>query len=293
MLSSQTQCSVCAAGNACGSSSLIPVLCPSGYFCPNGMGQQPCPGGTYNPFQGVQSPFGCLVCPPGFYCPSGASVPQPYSKGFYSPFRSVGESDAFIKCPAGYPCPSSSQATYIGTPCDKVCYCPYGSSTTCPNDCPAGTYSDSYIARAVTDCLPCLEGYYCGQKSTSVDLVRCPAGSYCPLRTATGSIPLCPAGYYRDIVGGIKPEDCYLCKAGYYCLVGSTSPTQNNCPQGYYCPHGTSTANQYPCRAGTYSNALNIVSQESCLQCGLGNYCPAASTSVIQCVAGTYNNYNY
>ena len=38
---------------------------------------------------------------------------------------------------------------------------------------------------------------------------------------------------------------------------------------------------------------MNIVSQESCLQCGLGNYCPAASTSVIQCVAGTYNNYNY
>jgi len=46
--------------------------CPKGHYCPEGTGiakQFPCPIGTYNPRELMDSQSDCLLCPSGHYCP--------------------------------------------------------------------------------------------------------------------------------------------------------------------------------------------------------------------------------
>ena len=54
--------------------------CPRGHYCPPGTHlstQFPCPAGTYNPTEGMDSSEACLPCPSGQYCPSmGLSEPD-------------------------------------------------------------------------------------------------------------------------------------------------------------------------------------------------------------------------
>lgn len=45
--------------------------CPKGHYCPKGTGyaeQFPCPAGTYNPRELMDSQNDCLLCPSGHYC---------------------------------------------------------------------------------------------------------------------------------------------------------------------------------------------------------------------------------
>lgn len=46
--------------------------CPKGHYCPEGASiakQFPCPAGTYNPRELMDSQSDCLLCPSGHYCP--------------------------------------------------------------------------------------------------------------------------------------------------------------------------------------------------------------------------------
>lgn len=57
----------------------LPRLCPKGHYCPAGTSmskEYPCPVGSFNPREHVDSLSGCMPCPSGHYCPSlGLSEP--------------------------------------------------------------------------------------------------------------------------------------------------------------------------------------------------------------------------
>ena len=64
-------------------------------------------------------------------------------------------------------------------------------------------------------------------------------------------------------------QDCLPCPHGSSCIQATVTPAA--CQAGYTCPLGTQYATQFPCRAGTYTAATNLLSQEGCTQCGLGD----------------------
>ena len=49
-------------------------MCPTGYYCPDGLIKKPCPAGKYgNSSLAKTEEEGCQSCPPGFFCPEGTS----------------------------------------------------------------------------------------------------------------------------------------------------------------------------------------------------------------------------
>lgn len=88
---------------------------------------QPCPGGQYCQFDGLDTPTG--NCSAGYYCSDRASSATPTD-------GSTGN-----VCPPGY-------------------YCISGSAW--PTSCSPGTYSPSTGNTHVGDCLTCSYGEYCG-----------------------------------------------------------------------------------------------------------------------------------
>lgn len=73
--------------------------------------------------------------------------------------------------------------------------------------------------------------------------VQCPKGTY---RNQTGAGIVddcwpCRAGYYCDLLGMTGPTD--LCSPRYYCpdtaKIESDSPSTHLCPAGFFCPRGT------------------------------------------------------
>ncbi|CAN0384375.1 unnamed protein product, partial [Ectocarpus sp. 12 AP-2014] len=145
-----------------------------------------------------------------------------------------------------------------------------------------------------------------------------PAGGYCPIGSSYQQP--CPHGTYNNFSGAADPADCSDCPpgfycsgtsnpaptggcyAGHYCTGGASTPTQNRTDRGYYAPVGAAV--QYPCEPGTYNNEE---SQESCLDCTagyycpdqatitptvcpVGSYCPVGSDVAILCPSGTFSN---
>ena len=121
----------------------------------------------------------------------------------------------------------------------------------------------------------------------------CPAGYYC----YRGENPhLCPAGRMRNETGAGEPDDCPLCRGGYYCPndtenmngipceatfecpLGSALPTL--CRPGYYCDPVTGDPPICPpgyyCSGGTYEP----------VECNFPDYCPEGSNMTLQCDLG-------
>ena len=123
--------------------------------------------------------------------------------------------------------------------------------------------------------MSCGAGYYCRQESSVGAIVEkndnplagppishtspCPEGYYCPL--GSSSPTKCPAGHY--CIGTRLSTFSGICEAGYICLAGSNTPR----------PEFLKTAN----------NANGYI-------CPKGHYCEQGATSEKPCTAGTYLN---
>lgn len=89
---------------------------------------QPCPGGQYCQFEGLDTPTD--NCSAGYYCMARAVTPTPTD-------GSTGD-----RCPAGHYC--ISESSY-------------------PTPCSPGTYSGSVGNTQASDCVQCSFGEYCGE----------------------------------------------------------------------------------------------------------------------------------
>jgi len=258
-LSSPTN--VCAAGYYCvmGATTATPTdgvtgnVCPPGSYCPaQSISPIPCPPRTFSSAVGATNDTTCTPCTAGMYCPSvNLTAPAGFcAPGFYCPSMSL------VPDPAEYSCPAGS-------------YCSGGNSA--PTPCPAGSYQDQSQQAA---CKSCPARYYCLNNTVTPQL--CPAGGYCPVNSTSGTKFKCPAGTFSNVTGLANSSECAQCDpgkscqgtgnlapvqdcdAGYYCVLGASSPmptdgvTGDICPAGAYCLQG-SAAPTY-CPAGFFTN---------------------------------------
>ena len=223
--------------------------------------ENPCPVGTYNPSQYSTSIYDCIACDPGKYCSvEGLTAPQ----GLCSPGWYCIEG-------ATSPQPDSFNPDQGGQ-CLPGEYCPEGSFT--PMHCDPGFYCSMPGLSNVTG--PCSAGHYCIEGSFSADPTDnvvggiCPPGNYCPAQSV---LPLkCPPGTYLDSVGNSMRSHCKHCKSGSYCGSSGLSLPEGLCREGFYCPGGqtTPTPNEYICVAG--------------------HFCGSGSSTPVRCPSGTYQD---
>ena len=121
----------------------------------------------------------------------------------------------------------------------------------------------------------------------------CPAGYFC----YKGENPyLCPAGRSRNTTGAGAPEDCPLCRAGFYCPNDTVNTEGIPCDPTYECPEGA--AIQIECRPGHYCPGTTGEppicwpgfvcpgATEYPIECNFPDYCPEGSNMTLQCDLG-------
>ena len=307
----QDTCKICPAGFFC-DNTIEPVvlfnssICPKGFVCPNGTQYNtrfPCNIGTFGNITGLSNLEDCTPCTGGMYCDvPGLSEPQGL-------------------CEAGYFCMSgATSATPIDEPNANICpagsFCPPGSES--PIGCPAGTFSSSTGLGNVSQCSPCIAGYFCQdiglilsqgecteswfcpEGSSSPNQVECPAGLFCPrgssfpepcpigtysntthLGDSSECVP-CTPGYFCNATGSVEPNG--LCEAGFYCPSGTNSsrPSAYECPIGFYCPEGTGIPLR--CNSTTFTDTEQ---QSECNICPAGWYCDGGNL-IDLCAIGYY-----
>ena len=298
-------CKSCKAGHYCNETGMTSSgpACHEGFICRNG---------STSPEE--------KLCPLGHYCPEGTMTPRKCMEGHYSDKEGIGRADMCKKCKESYYCPDPGQSESIH-PCWAGYYCPPGEKnptklcTTgfyCPNgtakplSCNPGSFTSSEGQYECTTCaagyycapdpqtnttsiIPCPQGYYCPNGSSSYDKTPCPSGTFNPyfnisigLRSIHDCTP-CRPGYYCEGIALKQPSG--PCKVGYFCKSGSKEKTHKICPPGFYCPGNSGVP--ITCEAGTYSS---IEGSSSCHPCESGYVCPAGSTDFSQnkCPPGSF-----
>lgn len=114
---------------------------------------------------------------------------------------------------------------------------------------------------------------------TDYSMYPCPAGFYC----TPGEEPhLCPAGRMRNTTGAGEPDDCPLCRPGYYCPNDTINLHGIPCRATFYCPEGSSL--ETICPAGYYCEAVTGIPPI----CPPGYYCPTGTEVPIECEKPAY-----
>jgi hypothetical protein len=158
------------------------------------------------------------LCEPGSYCVDGIKYICP-SGTFGSNYGEISSSCSGL-CSPGYYCTEGStnpRASPCGAP---NLFCSIGSSS--PTFVSSGYFG-------IND-----DG---STETTRISVQLCYLGYYCP---GDGYSYPCPAGQYGDLIGlsACSGE----CSGGYYCPLGSASPTQYQCGNtSVYCTRGSST----------------------------------------------------
>ncbi|XP_069750647.1 neurogenic locus notch homolog protein 4-like [Narcine bancroftii] len=292
---SSAGCLPCHPGQFCEGSGLSKPSgnCSKGWFCTGGSttSKPLCPGEFSNSSEcsnpEIVSPGN--RCSPGSFCPEGSSLPLICTAGYYCGQYELAEPTGL--CDAGYYCPiGSTEQAPDQFKCIAGHYCPEGSAF--PRPCPEGTYSRTAMNKALDNCLPCtqgffcegtgllhptgvcLSGYYCpgGQNSSTPAGFLCPAGSRCP--AGSSSPHPCPRGFYQARAG---QPDCKPCPTGAYCdsseLENRGVEIPQHCPPGHFCPARTEFATQHKCPRGTFSNKEGQTSADQCETCPPGQFC--------------------
>ncbi|CAM9882958.1 unnamed protein product, partial [Discosporangium mesarthrocarpum] len=88
---------------------------------------------------------------------------------------------------------------------------------------------------------------------------------------------------------GLDTPTCSgLCTAGYYCLTGSTLPTQHHCGHaGVYCPEGSSAPTEVLEGFYTAHSGPEAGTQSAQVLCEPGHYCTDGVK--YQCREGTFH----
>ncbi|CAK8677709.1 unnamed protein product [Clavelina lepadiformis] len=272
------------------------ILCPIGFYCPNGTGLFPrsCPPGTYRASVGAATIDDCTPCDAGKYCDE------------------LNQTSSTKDCDPGYFCrsgvnvsnPTTTPSTGDGGVCPPGNYCPRGTGE--PEGCDVGKYSDQMGLQAADECLDCEPGKFCSTTGLTAPDGNCTAGYFCSggsstsTPTGTGG-DLCSSGFYcpegtpaelRCPAGGYSNStglaECTPCEPGFYCPAETVDYTRNPCVPGYYCPAGSST--YVPCPPGSYGTAPQLSSAESCLPCDPGKYCLESGNTTVSgdCDPGFY-----
>jgi len=204
----------------------------------------------------------------------------------------------------------------------------YSSSYKC-QDCPSGTYSDSFRTKT---CPPCSDGQYqdlAGQNACRdcnpgyfadighTTCAPCPSGTYQSLSNQLECMP-CKEGYYQNYMG---QTECKKCPVGYYadvpymsgcnkCPSGSYQSAEGQtacieCPRGYVqplegqddcdkCPPGyyQSNTGQFSCEECPVGKYQDNEGEEFCKNCRVGQYQDVAGKIYCKdCPKGTYVDY--
>ncbi|OQR95945.1 hypothetical protein THRCLA_22041 [Thraustotheca clavata] len=201
-----------------------------------------------------------MPCEPGFYCVQGGKFPCP--AGSYGPNWFETRPLCAGLCQAGYYCPVGSPHNAMISCGAPFLYCPAGSPY--PDSVGTGYYSVSSILGLNSDPtlrdiqMPCEPGYFCRY------------GLKYP----------CPGGRYGSAVQETSSLCTGLCRRGYYCPPGSTSPTQIPCgSSSVVCRAGSA----YPIAvsSGYYSGGDTLLTEARNRDstrwyqkpCPLGSYC--------------------
>lgn len=249
-------------------------ICSEGYWCP------------------ASSPLDKALdqqCTPFQACPPQSATPTECVAGQWQLSPGQGEC---LECPHGYYCPGK---TVPGPP---LAWGDAGVATTV-------TFSD------LVQMAKCDPGYYCEAGSTTPTEKACPPGTFQPNEGAK-SVDECqpsPPGFYQELTAAIIIDTAKTCTAGYFCALGSFTPTPDPatdgasipatlpyptaygdvCPIGYYCPTGTPS--KICCPPGKRCTATQLAAPDN--DCDAGKYCPrcTSGTGVI-CPAGYYCELN-
>lgn len=303
----------CLAGYYCNGTTVIknPVnettgdICPKGHYCPTGSGYPiACEAGTFSDRFANQNESNCEPCTAGKYCSGyGRDLPNgPCDDGWFCPPSMTVAQPPGNRCLPGHECPQGSPSQ---TPCDSGTYQPLAEKGDCL-PCPAGKFCDRTEAIAekqsginattqgVVIAKECPEGFYCPTGTKSSREFPCPVGTY---SNTTGlenvtECRLCPQGYYCEGENITSPTG--KCSAGFYCVLGATTPTPvlsvrgGPCPQGTYCPEGSGYPN--PCPKGTYGDRDKLPSENDCVWCPPGEFCSHSGLTAPNgsCLAGYY-----
>lgn len=121
------------------------------------------------------------------------------------------------KCTAGAYCPGGVGVKADAPKCPAGSYCPVTGAVT-PSPCPVGTYSDTEASGLLSDCLACVENFFCplrggttaiyGFSTTSTNAYSCGAGFLCK----SGCKDSQPVPGADPSVGGV------FCEVGKYCV---------------------------------------------------------------------------
>ena len=302
----QSSCSQCTAGKECPTAGMTSdgTNCAAGSA--SSTGASSCTGCTAGNWQDLTGQSSCKQCTAGKEC-AGASRTTDGATCAAGTFSSAGQASC-TQCTAGKQCPGTGR-TSDGTPCAAGTFsaagqasctsctagnsCPGTSRTTDGSNCAAGTWS----AAGQASCTACSAGRACTGAGRTTDgtqcaagsyqsltgqtaCVTCPAGYYCPLGSVSPTA--CPSGTYRAATAGAIDTDCIETSQGYYVTDGGTTKTL--CEAGYRCPTSRNPV-RVPCNTPT--EYQDLAGQTSCKTCIEGNICPTR-TQTFACPAGSW-----
>ncbi|KAL8431207.1 hypothetical protein Efla_000152 [Eimeria flavescens] len=255
-------------------------VCSAGGYCAAGATTKSyCPPGTYNPDTGGSSKSDCKACLPGYFCtgshstePDGPCAPGAYCTGGAESSRQAPE-----VAQEGHYAPAGSSVEF---PCTAGSFAPHEGLAECYL-CPPGWKAAD---EGATQCQPCDLGMYCPKPGTSVGS-PCPIGTYrsAYFASSLASCHQCPP-YKACTQKGLGKQVFEDCKAGYYCIYGSTSTQPETdaeafdiskagpCPPGFYCEQGKPPM---PCPRGTLGLGVKLTKKDDCTACAEGTECNA------------------
>ena len=116
------------------------------------------------------------------------------------------------------------------------------------------------------------DGSFGGSVRRALLAAPCSPGFYCVNGSSTPTQFACDAGFYCNATGLSSSATQLPCQAAYYCPGGSSSATQSACSVGDFCPAGTKAP--APCPADFY-----CPDPSRAIQCASTQSCPAGSSS--------------